>query len=186
MDIWISVQLTILFIWLIAAFFFYRYKAWKVGSPLTSGNMLFLVLRFFMLAGLLSSIILGVIYVISTIPNVEYLPVITMLVLPILLIIIFGVKYYMVNNEISTRDGNIKLKTEQIKAWVQKFPFINNEMIEIKIYISNGRATGRLIVKKINKDQAEVIKHHENELPNDIHLVVFHNNQEDNSSGPYH
>ncbi|MEK5415906.1 hypothetical protein [Paenibacillus sp. FSL L8-0708] len=170
---WITMQFMLIVFWIIAAFLFYQYKGWKIGSPLDPITGLYLIIRFALIFGLLSSILLGFIYLAFTMSKAEFIPIFTLMVVPVVLVIGFFAKYYFTTSVSNKRDSDLINKTNECREWVQKFPFINNEMIEIKIYISNGKATGRLIVHDVSKSQREEINKNKQGLPDDIHLVVI-------------
>jgi hypothetical protein len=188
MTAWVYIQIVMLVGWLVAALIFYRVRAWKLSSPLSPYTGLILSVRFAVVAWLVSSILLGIVYLIITMARGKLLPVITLLVFPVTVIMTIAIRNYFITGEFKRRDDDIRTKTRAIKEWAHKFEFLNNEMIEIKLYVSNGSATGRLVITDVDQNEAEEINKHRNELPDQIHLVVLPKSQKMDNDNPiiYH
>lgn len=182
MSIWITMQLALLLCWVVAGFLFFRKKAWKISVPFNISSSLIMIFRFVALGWLLSSICLGVFYVLYTVPFSGTFPIITLLVFPIIIIFILAINYYFGMTDQKGRERLILQKTKECKEWVEQFPFINNEMVNIKIYLSNGAATGRLIISDVDANEAALMSGKKEELPDDIHLMIVVNNDENTSS----
>lgn len=140
-----------------------------------------LSIKIAVLGWLVTSVILGVIYILFEMPSQEMLtPILTMLIFPIISISWFVIRDKMLRADVARRDKIVIQTTNKCRDWAQKFPFLNNEMIEIKIYLSNGTATGRLIIQDVNQVQAQELKDEEDTLPKNIHLVVIAKEYENN------
>jgi hypothetical protein len=89
------------------------------------------------------------------------------------LIIITFPKRLAFKSKEKRRNEDIHIKRTQCIAWLEQFPFIQVDQYKPKIYISKGRAVGRLNIHVKNDQEKAKLIEKKSELPDNIYLEVF-------------
>ncbi|AIF68205.1 hypothetical protein GZ22_17255 [Terribacillus saccharophilus] len=147
-------------------FFVYYNKSWTLSAPFnkkTSMKILFLYLL--PLCWLLSSVLLGItFYYFGLLKSVD---VIFLVILPILTIIISGVYYWLSNKSYIKQQEQTYKDIDNFKKvsmkWIKQFSFVNDNNIDLEVYISKGTPKGRMIIYDLTTSEENLIlKQHEN------------------------
>jgi hypothetical protein len=184
---WLVLQLILLVGWSVAIFYLYQRKLWKARFPFNANQVfkaLFLIVLPICWQG--SSLVLGLGLLVTNAsavisPSFLFL----LIILPIISLTLTAIwlilRYRSELIENSNHQNAIMQKVSECKQWIQKFEFINNQMIDVKIYISNGKPVGKLIVHDVTKDQAKLITEDKQGPPKDVYLEVIAKDHSDDT-----
>lgn len=183
----IGVYALMLLVSIAAGIYIYHSKMWKGGFPF--GNLQILkVLGLIFVPALWMILILFIgllLFVLGEVQSNAAMVFIAYIGIPIVFlvsIIVFFIVHQVINNKNEKKmKQDIEKKVEQCREWVEKFPFINNEMIEVKIYISNGKPVGRLIIQNISLEQVSSLDKSKSLLPEGIYLELVSEDESNNT-----
>jgi hypothetical protein len=179
MPLWFLIQLGLLLFWFLVSFFMYYFSLWNTSFPFSrtkSFRMVFL--NFFPFIWLASSFIVGLLYIgLNITIRSDLIPVLSLLIIPGILIIVLASRL-MIRNKILQNheifsEKLIEQKRKEIEEWKNNFNFLNEDNIEIKLYMSRGRPVGRVKVGPVNKAEYNKLKNNNSNLPEGIYLEII-------------
>lgn len=177
MPTWLTIQLLLICFWVIVGFLFYRGKAWKAGFPFNKNNAIRLVYLFVVSAWAISSIIAGVIYVLSSGGMIFAGAIVCLIVIPFIVLIRMGYKIGRTEKQADSEENakNLLIKNKEMQCieWLSQFPFLKKEMYEIKIHALRDKPSGHISVFNLSKDEANKLQANVNGLPEGIELWAF-------------
>ncbi|WP_307415060.1 hypothetical protein [Paenibacillus sp. W2I17] len=175
---WLWLQFALLLVWLIIASFSYYGGLWTASGPVGRRKILqFLMLKFIPLAWLTSSLMIGLYFVVK---NYQFtkLSFFMTIALPVvsLFIIICSLAYEnsKLKREQQENEKKMESKKDECEKWIRSISFINSQDVTLKLFLSNDKATGRIIVTNVTEEQSELIKNrYMDSLPKGIYLEVI-------------
>ncbi|MBO7747336.1 hypothetical protein I8J29_24430 [Paenibacillus sp. MWE-103] len=190
---WFLIQVGLLIFWYAIAFFVIRLKSWKMSFPINpslfSKIIITRVVPFFW--GL-SSFIYGIIIVLQNFDKQKLLiPIMFLTVFPLSIFVIIGVSAWRKSVTDDKREKSeeelINTKKKEFIQWTNQFGFLNENMIEMRLYISKGKPVGRIGIRGLSESQLDELAQHKDELPEGLFLELVgykHNNF--NNNDHYH
>lgn len=181
MPVWVSIQLGLLLFWILVSFFLFYFSLWKTSFPISRTKSLQIIFANFLpFAWIASSFVFGLIYIsLNLIPQSDLYPVLFLLIIPGILILVISSRILIRNKILQNHDifsmKLIEQKKKEIEEWSKQFNFLNEENIEIKLYLSRGRPVGRIKVNQVNKTEITKLKSKKESLPEGIYLEVIDN-----------
>jgi hypothetical protein len=178
MPVWLSVQIGLMCFWLVFGIYIYYTKLWKATFPVS--RKYFFWFTFVLLVPSLvslSSIFLGLIYILFTDAGIELSrPIAFLFIIPGAYLTIL-LLYTLIQCIYSFR---LKIKQNQKKQeildfcneWIRQFSFIKHEMYHIKVYFLDDKVEGRIKIKGLTSEEMSILKNAGSTLPDSIYLYL--------------
>ncbi|MEF3355818.1 hypothetical protein PV403_22050 [Paenibacillus sp. GYB006] len=184
---WILIQIGLLILWIILPLVYYFTNGWRTGFPFKKEQVLkLLFFRVVPIGWMSCTLISGIIYFFITTKNIiDLLPIVFMIVLP--LIVLTSILYRTWRQDKQTDEIKrvellqIKEKRDGCLNWIHQFTFIDDESMELKIYMSRGTPVGKLTVYNVTQDQESILLSNKGQLPLDVHLETVPKIDSDNN-----
>lgn len=179
MPLWVLIQLGLLLFWFLVSFLFYYFSLWNTSFPIgrtKSFRMVFF--NFFPFTWLASSFIAGLLYIgLNLTIRSDLFPVLFLLIIPGMMILVLTSRLLIRNKILQNHEiFSVKLieqKRKEVEEWSKNFNFLNEENLEIKLYMSHGRPVGRVKVSPVNKAEYNKLKNNNSNLPEGIYLEII-------------
>ncbi|MDA1906034.1 hypothetical protein PDK24_09445 [Bacillus cereus] len=178
MPIWLLTQICLFCFWLVIGIYIYYTKLWKANF-LVSKKYYFLFTFVLLVPSLasLSSIIFGLIYLISIYQNISFSqPVFFLLVVPgtylVVLLIYILIQYVLSLRQEKKHNYSKQEVQKACYEWIEQFDFIKEDMYNIKVYLIDDGVEGRIKIKDLTSEQLTLINKVEKSLPDNIYLYL--------------
>ncbi|PED84775.1 hypothetical protein CON43_32310 [Bacillus cereus] len=178
MPVWLLTQICLFCFWLVIGIYIYYTKLWKANF-LVSKKYYFLFTFVLLVPSLisLSSIIFGLIYLLSIYKNISFSqPVFFLLVVPgmylvVLLLYIF-IQYVLSLRQAKKHNYSKKEIQKICYEWLEQFKFIEKDMYNIKIYLIDNEVEGRIKIRDLTSEQLALINKAQKSLPDNVYLYL--------------
>ncbi|MED3789994.1 hypothetical protein P4576_22745 [Peribacillus frigoritolerans] len=178
MPVWLFTQVCLLCFWLIIGIYIYYKKLWKATFPVSKKYFfLFTFVLFVPSFVSLSSIVFGLIYLLSLYESIAFSkPVLFLLIIPGIYLSII-LLFILIKHVSSIKQENKQtwLKEEIRKVcyeWIKQFSFLKEDMYNIKVYLLDNEVEGRIKIKNLTLEQLNILNEAEKSLPDNIYLYL--------------
>ncbi|WDV94192.1 hypothetical protein [Brevibacillus parabrevis] len=181
MPTWIWIQVGLMLFWAIVGYLIYQAKLWKASFLLgKTGAFKIIFFGLVPIAWCISSIIVGVGYTLmGESLGAFFSPLVMMILIPAVLLTIRLVSIWYREREmrVQEREKFNQLTTFKNKCslWVEQFPYVNPDMIDIRVHYLGSRPTGTIVIKNVTEYEAHEIEKQKSKLPEGIDLWVIPN-----------
>jgi hypothetical protein len=175
---WLMLQIGLLLVWLIIALISYYGGLWTSSGPIGRRRILqFLMLKIVPLAWLTSSIFIGLYLLFTNSYQLTKFSLIMTIFLPIVSLLFIIGSLANENSKLKKKqqenEKKMELKKNECEKWVSSIFFLSPQDVTIKLYLSNEKATGRIIITNVTDEQSELIKErYRDSIPKGIYLEV--------------
>ncbi|MEK3744693.1 hypothetical protein NST23_18595 [Brevibacillus sp. FSL K6-0770] len=124
---------------------------------------------------LASSLVYGIYYFLSMYTKETFIaPLICLIIIPATTLILLGITvFHRERKRRLTYEQQLELigkVKHSCEIWSSQFDFILEENMNLEVYISKGKPTGRMTVKNLDEEQILILDKHREELPEGIFL----------------
>lgn len=175
-------QLVLLLVWIIITLISYFGGLWGSSGLIGRKKIFqFLMFRFLPSAWLISSLFIGLFLVVKVPKQLTNFSVLMTIVLPMVALLTILFSLANENRKLKQKQreekDKMELKRSECQEWLRSISFINSKDVTLKLYLSNNKATGRMIITNVTKEQNEIIrKEYLESLPNEIFLEIITEN----------
>ncbi|WP_339316852.1 hypothetical protein [Paenibacillus sp. FSL R10-2734] len=174
----IIVQMALLFFIFTFTFLLYRAKTWKASTIFNKAEAISITFQLALVVWAFLSLVTGIFYFFLTTKSELSGFILSVILIPLIILFYFGIKVLVNSNNTKKSIYEINTKSNEVILWSKSFPFLSKDQIDLNVYLSKGKAVGRVTVHGVNEHEANLIKMKKSGLPADIFLNVIMENDE--------
>lgn len=174
MPSWMLIHGILLVLWSCVYFSVYYAKSWTLSAPFnrtTSMKIVFILLL--PLSWLISSVFLGItLFLLGQLKSTD---IIFLVIIPLVLLLIYGFYLWLSNQSYTKQDEILRKKLvtfkENCQEWTKQFSFINEDNIDLEIFISKDKPVGRMIIYDLDSLEESILKKQLDKIPSGLTIM---------------